>query len=42
MLTARPPGAQPESDSRAARGDKRLMQTEWREESLQIAQQLAG
>lgn len=34
------PGAQPASDSRAARQDKRMMQTEWRDESLVIAQTL--
>jgi aryl-alcohol dehydrogenase-like predicted oxidoreductase len=34
------PGDAPPSDSRAARGDKRFMQTEWREESLMIAQKL--
>ncbi len=33
------PGATPEPGSRAARNDKRLMQTEWRPESLQLAQQ---
>ncbi|TAF99044.1 MAG: aldo/keto reductase [Betaproteobacteria bacterium] len=35
----KPGGAVPEG-SRAARSDKRFMQTEWREESLVIAQQL--
>lgn len=30
------------ADSRAARGDKRLQQTEWRPESLKIAQTIAG
>lgn len=34
------PGAQPEAGSRAARGDKRMMETEFREESLRIAQRL--
>jgi aryl-alcohol dehydrogenase-like predicted oxidoreductase len=34
------PGEQPATDSRAARQDKRMMQTEWREESLVIAQTL--
>jgi len=34
------PGDQPATDSRAARQDKRMMQTEWREESLVIAQTL--
>jgi len=33
--------AAPPADSRAARGDKRIQQTEWRPESLQIAQQIA-
>jgi aryl-alcohol dehydrogenase-like predicted oxidoreductase len=36
------PGAQPPSDSRAARADKRLMQTEWRPESLAIAKDFAA
>ena len=34
------PGQPPVAGSRAARGDKRIAQTEWREESLQIAQTL--
>ncbi len=34
------PGAQPQADSRAGRGDKRMMQTEFRDQSLQIAQTL--
>jgi aryl-alcohol dehydrogenase-like predicted oxidoreductase len=34
--------APPPSDSRAGRGDKRLQQTEWRPESLKIAQTLAN
>lgn len=34
------PGEQPAQGTRAARNDKRIMQTEWREESLVIAQQL--
>jgi aryl-alcohol dehydrogenase-like predicted oxidoreductase len=34
------PGAVPAADTRAGRGDKRIMQTEFREESLQIAQTL--
>jgi aryl-alcohol dehydrogenase (NADP+) len=33
-------GEQPPADSRAARKDARMMQTEWRPESLAIAQQL--
>ncbi|KWF94723.1 NADP-dependent oxidoreductase [Burkholderia diffusa] len=36
------PGAQPPADSRAGRGDRRIQQTEWRPESLHIAQQVAG
>ena len=34
------PGSQPGQDTRAGRGDKRILQTEFREESLQIAQTL--
>jgi aryl-alcohol dehydrogenase-like predicted oxidoreductase len=34
------PGAALPADSRAARGDKRFLQSEWREESLVIAQKL--
>ena len=34
------PGAKPAEGSRAARGDKRIMETEFREESLAIAQTL--
>lgn len=34
------PGAAPEAGSRAARGDKRILQTEFRPESLGIAQEL--
>jgi aryl-alcohol dehydrogenase (NADP+) len=34
------PGAAPPESSRAARSDARMMQTEWREESLVIAQRL--
>jgi len=34
------PGVTPPVDSRAARNDQRLMQTEWRPESLAIAQKL--
>lgn len=34
------PGAQPEEGSRAGRGDKRILETEFRAESLQIAQTL--
>jgi aryl-alcohol dehydrogenase-like predicted oxidoreductase len=32
------PGQAPQQGTRAARGDKRILQTEWREESLVIAQ----
>jgi aryl-alcohol dehydrogenase-like predicted oxidoreductase len=35
------PGEAPPQDSRAARGDRRIMQTEWREESLVLAQRVA-
>jgi len=35
------PGAAPPADSRAARNDRRLMQTEWRPESLALAQRFA-
>jgi aryl-alcohol dehydrogenase-like predicted oxidoreductase len=34
------PGQQPAEDSRAGRNDKRIMQTEWRDESLVLAQQV--
>ncbi|TDP62270.1 aldo/keto reductase [Roseateles toxinivorans] len=34
------PGSQPAEGSRAARGDKRMLETEFREESLQVAQTL--
>ncbi|MBR8183378.1 aldo/keto reductase [Burkholderia ambifaria] len=33
---------QPPADSRAGRGDRRIQQTEWRPESLHIAQQVAA
>jgi len=36
------PGAEPAADSRAGRGDKRLRETEWRPESLAVAQKLAA
>jgi len=43
VLTGKyPPGATPPEGSRAARNDARLMQTEWREESLVAAQRVAG
>ena len=32
------PGAPPPEESRAARGDRRMMQTEWRDESMEVAQ----
>ena len=35
------PGAAPPEESRAARGDKRMQQAEWREASLEIAGQIA-
>ena len=35
-----PPGQTPPQDSRAARNDPRMMQTEWREESLVMAQRI--
>ncbi|TXL68220.1 aldo/keto reductase [Zeimonas arvi] len=34
------PGSAPPEGTRAARGDKRILETEWREESLVIAQKL--
>lgn len=34
------PGAEPPADSRAGRGDRRIQQTEWRAESLAIAQRI--
>ena len=34
------PGVAPASDSRAGRQDKRILETEWRDESLHIAQQV--
>jgi aryl-alcohol dehydrogenase-like predicted oxidoreductase len=36
------PGAAPPADSRAARNDRRLMQTEWREESIALARDWAA
>ena len=36
------PAAQPPADSRAGRADKRIMQTEFRRESLEIAQTIAA
>lgn len=41
VLTAKyEPGAAPPEGSRAARGDKRIQQTEWRAESLEVAREL--
>ena len=41
VLTGKyPPGAPPEAGTRAGRGDKRIVETEYREESLLIAQRL--
>lgn len=34
------PGAAPASETRAGRGDKRMMQTEFREESMKLAQEI--
>jgi aryl-alcohol dehydrogenase-like predicted oxidoreductase len=36
------PGAKPDASTRAGRGDKRIMQTEFREESFVVAQTLAA
>ena len=36
------PGAAPDAGSRAGRQDKRMLETEWREESLLVAQELAS
>ncbi|MGI9302101.1 MAG: aldo/keto reductase [Gammaproteobacteria bacterium] len=36
------PSAEPPADSRAATKDKRMMQTEWRAESLDLAQKIAA
>jgi len=35
------PGETPQAQTRAGRGDRRMLQTEWRDESLEIAQTLA-
>jgi aryl-alcohol dehydrogenase-like predicted oxidoreductase len=41
ILTAKyVPGSNADPDTRAGRGDKRMMETEWRPESMEIAQQL--
>ncbi|WP_018262554.1 aldo/keto reductase [Methylobacterium sp. WSM2598] len=43
VLTAKyDPGASPPEGSRAGRGDARMMQTEWRPESLAIAREIAA
>lgn len=34
------PGGAPEAGSRAARGDRRMLETEWRDESLLVAQKM--
>jgi aryl-alcohol dehydrogenase-like predicted oxidoreductase len=34
------PGAEPPADSRAGRGDARMLETEWREESLALVEQI--
>jgi aryl-alcohol dehydrogenase-like predicted oxidoreductase len=36
------PGEKPTADSRVGRGDKRVLQSEWREESLVVAEKLAA
>lgn len=36
------PGQQPGADTRAGRGDKRILETEWRSESIEIAQKIAA
>jgi len=42
VLTGKyPPGSAPAADTRAGRQDKRILETEWREESLVIAAELA-
>ena len=41
VLTGKyPPGSEPPEGTRAARQDRRMMQSEWRQESLVIAQQI--
>lgn len=35
------PGQEPGADTRAGRGDKRILETEWRPESIAIAQEIA-
>jgi aryl-alcohol dehydrogenase-like predicted oxidoreductase len=36
------PGEAPAADTRAGRGDKRILETEWRPESIEIAQKIAA
>lgn len=36
------PGVAPDADSRAGRGDKRFVQVEWRQESVEISQKIAA
>lgn len=36
------PGSAPAADTRAGRGDKRIAETEWRPESLKVAQKIAA
>jgi aryl-alcohol dehydrogenase-like predicted oxidoreductase len=36
------PGEQPGADTRVGRGDKRILETEWRPESIEIAQKIAA
>ena len=41
ILTAKyEPGASPDADTRAGRADKRMSETEWRAESIELAQQV--
>ena len=41
VLTAKyDPGSAPAAETRAGREDRRMMQTEWRRESLELAQQI--
>jgi len=41
VLTGKyPPGAVPAADTRAGRADRRILETEWRPESLEIARQI--
>lgn len=36
------PGQEPGADTRAGRGDRRILETEWRPESIEIAQKIAA